>query len=501
MSDSSIDPPANGPVPAISPRKQLLPVVLFVVVYAALVFLPFLGSARTLTRHEVSVTQPALDLLRTGNWLVPQYIGRPWVHKPPLVIWMTAAVYALTGFNEYAARLPAALSAIALCGLVAALTGRFFDRKTALLAGLVQATCVYGYMQGRLGEIDMTFGLLMTAAQAVLAWHWGRGELKLPPWSAVLFHTLAGLAVLAKGPLAVVLLGLTVLGFCWLRRSWRPLVAVLWTPAVLCSLFVGFGWYAAVILHLGQAAVDRWEYSYVQRFLGHYHLAGKSPAFYLYTIPWLMLPWTIALVIGIRRLVADVRRSDAHFDRFLWMWFLTGLVFLSIAGMRHAHYAIPILPPLSVWTARLLVEHLARGGKHARRFYIVVFVVTPIIFGIAGGVVMPRRDHRQPTVDFLRESIPLVPADQPLYLAGLAQSSVYPYVGRDFGYVSSLGELRDMLQDHGDRPLWILTLRKHLATGEALGLSLDEVAAEPARKHHPPEETHVLGRLVIAPPP
>ena len=497
MSVADVDSQIGGETFVSSPRGPMLPVFLLVALYAAIVYLPFLGSSRTLTRHEVSVTQPALDVVRTGDWLVPQYLGRPWMHKPPLVIWMTAGLYAVTGFGEFVARLPAAVSAMALCLVVAVVAGRFFDRKTALLAGLVQATCVYAYMQGRLGEIDMTFGLLVTASQAVLAWHWGRGELKLPPWSAVLFHMLVGLAVLAKGPLAVVLLGLTVLGFCWMRRSWQPLVAVLWTPAVLCSLVVGFGWYAAVILELGHTAVESWQYSYVQRFLGHYHLEGKRPWFYLLAIPWLALPWTIVLVVGFRRLVKDVRRPDAYLDRFLWMWFVTGLVFLSIAGMRHAHYAIPILPPLSIWAARLLAEDLARRRKDTRYFCVGVFVVAPVLFWIVGGVVMPRRDHRQATVDFLQEWVPQVPANEPLYLAGLAQSAVYPYVGREFGYVNSLEELRDALEEHRDRPLWVLTLREHLAAGDALGLSLEELAGEPVQEDGPPERTHVLGRLVV----
>lgn len=72
--------------------------------------------------------------------------------------------------------LPAALSAIALCVLVAAVADRYLGRAATLLAGLTQASCIYMYMQGRLGEIDMVLTLLLAAAHGVLAVYWGRGQ-------------------------------------------------------------------------------------------------------------------------------------------------------------------------------------------------------------------------------------------------------------------------------------------------------------------------------------
>jgi len=48
-------------------------VLLIIVLYAAAIYLPFLGSGRTLTRHEVDVTQPAMVMLDGGSWIVPMY--------------------------------------------------------------------------------------------------------------------------------------------------------------------------------------------------------------------------------------------------------------------------------------------------------------------------------------------------------------------------------------------------------------------------------------------
>ncbi len=179
---------------------------------------------------------------------------------------------ALGGFSEFAARIPAAFSAISLCAAVAAVAYRYYGARAGLFAGLVQATCVYAFMQGRLGELDMVFASLVASALAVLAWHWGGGKFDLPVRSAILFHALVGLAILAKGPLAIILVGLPILGLCAVRSTLKPVRTVLFTPGIVFSLIVGFGWYVAIAIHLGSHAMGKWNYSYVARFFGGYHL-------------------------------------------------------------------------------------------------------------------------------------------------------------------------------------------------------------------------------------
>ena len=88
-----------------------------VALYAAGVFLPFLG-ARTLTPHEVMVSHPALRILEDGHWIVPRFASGFWLDKPPLVNWLTAACFAIvadSASSPHACRLR--LSAVGLCVL------------------------------------------------------------------------------------------------------------------------------------------------------------------------------------------------------------------------------------------------------------------------------------------------------------------------------------------------------------------------------------------------
>ena len=69
-----------------------------------------LGSARTLSYHECPAVQGALEMLDSGQWLVPTIGHEPWLEKPPLVHWSVAAVAAVCGvMNEALARFPSCI--------------------------------------------------------------------------------------------------------------------------------------------------------------------------------------------------------------------------------------------------------------------------------------------------------------------------------------------------------------------------------------------------------
>lgn len=548
--------------------------LLIVALYAAGVLLPFLGSSRTMTSHEVMVTHPAQRILIENTWsawIVPPYAEGLWLDKPPLLNWVTAGVFMLFGgFSEFAARLPAAVSAIALCLLMAWLAGRYYGPRVALLTGLVQATCMYTYMQGRLGEIDMPFTLLLAAAHAVLVCAWfkperagrplhpepheragrpphpeshERAEAPLHPpesdqapvsgWSGrparstsarwrishgrlLLFHTIAALAVLAKGPLAVVFLGATVLCFCAFQRTWQPLIRVIATPAVLVFILIAGGWHLLAYSVAGQEALDQWAYNSILRAFGLHHLGLSKPLLYLYMAPMLLLPWSVALLIGARWLWHDARRPGAALEQYLWAWFFGGFIFLTILLFGAKHYILPALPPLSIFAARLIEMHLFLKGIHARRFYWATFIVLLILYGVVSGAIMPTRDHRAVTAEFTRTATAQVPDDEPLYVIALGQSSAYPYIQHDnCVYLPvTAGEVGGALQPQIDlkaihaaltardgEPMWILSLRGYIKTGAEAGFSFELIAAEPARPKHPVPETHVLGLLGWQTPP
>src|SRR6266850_4807192 len=88
--------------------------LLLVLTCWAAIFLPALGSLE-IKGEEGRRILPAITMLETGNYLVPQVGSEPYYRKPPLVNWLVAISFYLTGHrNEWTARLPSGLSVLAV---------------------------------------------------------------------------------------------------------------------------------------------------------------------------------------------------------------------------------------------------------------------------------------------------------------------------------------------------------------------------------------------------
>jgi len=80
----------------------------------ALIYLPSLGSI-AIKGEEGRRILPAIRMLETGNFIVPQVGSNPYYRKPPLVNWLVAASFKISGVrNEWTARLPSALAVLAV---------------------------------------------------------------------------------------------------------------------------------------------------------------------------------------------------------------------------------------------------------------------------------------------------------------------------------------------------------------------------------------------------
>src|SRR6476619_8142369 len=85
-----------------------------VVVCWAAIYLPGLGSLE-IKGEEGRRILPAVTMLETGNYLVPQVGSETYFRKPPLVNWLVAGSFKLTGIrNEWTARLPSVLCVLAV---------------------------------------------------------------------------------------------------------------------------------------------------------------------------------------------------------------------------------------------------------------------------------------------------------------------------------------------------------------------------------------------------
>src|SRR5262249_55798676 len=159
-------------------------------------------------------------MAETGDWITPRLYGRPWFEKPPLLYWGGAIFFRLLpGQPEIAARLPSAICALLATLALAWLAWRTYGEESARWLLLLLPTSVGMIGFSHACATDMPFAGMLTAALVCAAVALGlvppnenTPVLPRTPWLALLlFGFFLGLAVLAKGPAALILMGGAVL--------------------------------------------------------------------------------------------------------------------------------------------------------------------------------------------------------------------------------------------------------------------------------------------------
>jgi 4-amino-4-deoxy-L-arabinose transferase-like glycosyltransferase len=170
-----------------------LPEILLLAVAAAL-YLADLGFDAMRDWDEATYAAVAREMTASGTWLTPHLDGRLFADKPPLVLWMIAAVDSVLGASELAARLPVALLGIAGVGAAYLLARRLGGRAAGLLAGVILATAPQWLRFSRQAMLDVPLAACLTfAAVGALA------------GSPLLLGASLGAALMVKGPAALVI--------------------------------------------------------------------------------------------------------------------------------------------------------------------------------------------------------------------------------------------------------------------------------------------------------
>src|SRR5246127_4789671 len=123
----------------------------------AVIYLPALGSI-AIKGEEGRRILPAVRMLETGNYLVPQVGSNPYYRKPPLVNWLVAASFKIFGVrNEWTARLPSAVLVLAVAVAFVTVARSSLGSKGSIIAALIWMTNIGVIEKGRLIEIEALY--------------------------------------------------------------------------------------------------------------------------------------------------------------------------------------------------------------------------------------------------------------------------------------------------------------------------------------------------------
>src|ERR1700688_3939604 len=189
-------------------------------------------------------------MLTSGDWVTARLDGVVYLEKAPLVYWAIAASYEIFGAHDWAARIPIALSAIALCCLTAAFGVWAFGQRAGIYAGLCMSTCTGLFLFTRILIPDVM--LTFTVALAMWAFLRALDPQETHPrlWAMILAVSL-GLGLLLKTligvlfPVAAVIVYLAITRQLYVRQTWKRLHPY---SGMLIVLLVAAPWHVLATL-------------------------------------------------------------------------------------------------------------------------------------------------------------------------------------------------------------------------------------------------------------
>lgn len=324
-----------------------------------------LGYTTLLDPDEAHYAQLTREMLQSGSWLVPLLDGRAYIDKPVLFHWLQGLSMILLGQTEFAARLPSALAAIALFAAIRWVGAILFEREVGDWGATMFATIPATFALSSIGLFDMVFTAFLFGAVGCLlvAARESRGAFERSGYA------LLALAVMTKGPVALVLVGL-FLAAAWLaggacraylrRLHWRSglLVAALgaspwfiWMHGRFGADFVHGYVLAGNVFYLTQPA------SFATRPVNH--------LFYVRAFVGAFFPWTV-IAIGRGLDLLRGRRSGLVWsveERLLWLWTAVVIVFFSVARFKLDHYIFPAAPACCLIAAKAWFDAARRRSS------------------------------------------------------------------------------------------------------------------------------------------
>lgn len=326
-------------------------------------WLAFLAWVRPLTLpDEGRYAGVAWDMLRSGSHAVPLLDGMPYFHKPPLYYWMTELSFTLFGVHPWAARVPSLLASWAAIAGLYAFVRRYRDAASASMTALLLATLPFFYGGSQFANLDMLVAGLITlcvlaAADTVLRAERGQAY----RWMSLAAAALAGLAVLAKGLIGLVLPGAIL--FIWLvwGRRWRGLAALVWPPALLVFAIVAVPWFVLMQIRYPGFYDYFFVYQHFQRFAASGFNNAQPFWFYLPVVVGLALPWSL-WGGGILRKAFWADGPQRDLRRLALIWFVVVVGFFSLPSSKLVGYVLPALPALAFLLAEVIVAAWRQKG-------------------------------------------------------------------------------------------------------------------------------------------
>lgn len=327
--------------------------ILLLLAVVAIMFFYRLGSYPLFDLDEPRYAEAAREMLENGNWITPYFNYELRFDKPVFFYWLIALAYKVFGVSEFAARFFSACTASLTVASIFLFGKHWISRQYGFWAALILSTSILFAGIARMSITDMTLTCFMTLTTLCL---FMAAHHNLKWWLAA--GAIAGLGILTKGPVAIVVPGAIFVLYTLLIGQFKRCLLNHWLPlAIALCLAIALPWYVLAYQQNGQIFLDALLLHNVTRYSDVVSGHKQPPYFYVLVLLVGFLPWTAYLPAAIRLIW---QRAKQHAERvkqtdfpylvplFGTVWAVFIFAFFTAGNTKLLTYILPMFPGLAL---------------------------------------------------------------------------------------------------------------------------------------------------------
>jgi 4-amino-4-deoxy-L-arabinose transferase-like glycosyltransferase len=360
-------------------NKKLYPWL--ILISAVFFFIPFLGSVHLFDWDEINFAESAREMLVTGNFSRVQIDFHPFWEKPPLFFWMQALSMKLFGINEFAARFPNAVIGIFTLITFYFLGKKLYDEKFGLIWSLAYLGSFLPHIYFKSGIIDPFFNFFIFIGVVFLAKSISKTGEREGFIYALFAGISIGLATLTKGPVGLLIAGISVLIY-WITlkfkniSNWKNIFIFAGSCLIIASL-----WFGLEMIHNGFWFIKEFIKYQADLFLkpgaGH-----SGPIYYHFLVVFLgCFPISVLALPMIFRKMSDVQDERTNFQKWMLILFWVVMILFTIVKTKIVHYSSLAYFPLSFLAASYIYE-IVNEKQKLKKYLVWILEITGTIFSL-----------------------------------------------------------------------------------------------------------------------
>lgn len=348
------------------------------IAFCALFFFMGLGAFHLFDWDEINFAESAREMLVSGDYLHVQINYEPFWEKPPFFFWLQSLSMVIFGVTEFAARFPNAVFGVIYLITLYIIGKKHFDRKFGLIWALLFTSSLLPHVYFKSGIIDPVFNYFIFLSIYFMILVLGKAE-KHTLWFAMLSGVSSGMAVLTKGPVGFLLLGLTLLIYLLIIRFKN-------FPSLkyIALFFVGFilvisSWLMMEYIQNGMDVLIQFVEYQIDLFRSP--VAGHAQPFYYHFVVVFFGCFPIS-VFALPNLFKTRESIEFDLDKWMRILFWVVIILFSIVTTKIIHYSSMTYLPLSFLAAYTLY-HSSIKQEALRKSLRMTFLVVGSMIGVA----------------------------------------------------------------------------------------------------------------------